>query len=235
MSSDLSISRVKETFENWSLYEAVIQNNYMRHRDLEAALKAIGAAQAEELRIVDLGCGDAWLATHAFRELPVKSYFGVDLSEAAVERAKANLAGWQASADVVCGNLAEFVANQANQIANFVLASNSLHHFDSDTKGAILRDCFRILSPGGIFCWIDPFRNEQESREVYLKRLTDVMLKDWIALPDVARQMAAQHVWDSDYPETEAAMNHLSRQAGFESGERFLHDELFGAWRFLKK
>lgn len=234
MPQDKSVARIKEAFENWSMYDAVIQHNYMCHRELVGGLKKIAADLAGGLRIVDLGCGDAWLATQAFRDLPVDHYLGVDLSEAAVERARSNMSSWGARASVHCGNIAEFVATLGDDSAGLILASNSLHHFGSDQKAEIVRHCFRILAPREIFCWIDPVRNDDESREVYLRRLTTVMQHDWIGLTEDQRRRAIEHVWECDFPETASGMRQCIEQAGFTFGERFLQDVLFGAWKYAK-
>src|SRR5690349_12531759 len=129
---DAAISEIKETFENWVMYEAVIRHDYMCHRELIEQLRGIAVGVAGELQIVDLGCGDAWLASQAFCKLPIASYRAVDLSESAAERARQHVAPWESRAEVYCGDLAAFVANPPDQSANFVLASNSLHHFGSD-------------------------------------------------------------------------------------------------------
>ncbi len=94
MRLDSSISRIKETFENWAMYEAVVRNNYMFHNELVSGLKSIAAEVSGGLRIVDLGCGDSWLATSAFRDFKVDSYLGVDLSESATQRGQQNTAPW---------------------------------------------------------------------------------------------------------------------------------------------
>jgi SAM-dependent methyltransferase len=215
MQSDSSISRVKATFENWAMYEAVIRHNYMFHNQLVAALKTIAAEISGSLRIVDLGCGDSWLAAHAFRDSQVESYFGVDLSESAIERAKSNVASWASRACLSCDNIAECVAMLPENSANLILASNSLHHFEGHGKIAILQTCFRILKPGGVLCWIDPARNDGESREEFLARLTNVMQHEWIGLSQDQRDRATQHVWSSDYPETERWMRKNTEEAGF--------------------
>lgn len=234
MSHDAAISRVKQTFEDWSMYEAVVRHDYMRHQELVRGLSSIAAGVSGGLSIVDLGCGDAWLATNAFRGLPVESYHAVDLSESAVDRARDNVNMWGQAATVEQGDIAEFVAKLAAESANFILASNSLHHFDAGGKAAILGHCFRSLRPSGVLCWIDPIRTENESRDEYLTRLTTIMLNDWTGLSEDQRRRATQHVWDSDYPETESWMRQTCEQAGFSFGRRFLQDELFGAWTFLK-
>jgi SAM-dependent methyltransferase len=234
MQQDASPSRVKETFDNWSLYDAVIQNNYMQHRELAIALRAIAQQLPEDLRIVDLGCGDAWLALHAFAGLSPAEYKGVDLSEAAVLRAQQHVAHWGPHASVQCGNILDFVAALPNSSVSLVLASYSLHHFGEVHKAEIVKQCFRILKPGGSFCWIDPVRNGDESRDAYVCRLTDSMQADWIGLDEVQRKRATQHVWDCDFPETASWMHDCCTAAGFQNGRTFLHTQVFGGWQFVK-
>lgn len=234
MPHDAEVSRVKETFEDWSMYEAVVRHDYMCHQELARGLHTIGAAPGEALRIVDLGCGDAWLATHAFSGLPVQSYHAVDLSDSAVDRARDNVKAWGQAATVEQGNMAEFVAGLAAGSANLVLASNSLHHFDTAGKAAIVGHCFRTLVPQGTLCWIDPVLREGESREAYLTRLTTIMMNDWTGLSEDQRRRSTQHVWDSDFPETEARLMRICEAAGFRFASRFLENELFGAWAFMK-
>jgi ubiquinone/menaquinone biosynthesis C-methylase UbiE len=228
------LSHVKETFEDWSMYETVIQHNYMHHEELVHRLADVALEIAGPLTIVDLGCGDAWLASHAFQEVAIDQYLAVDLSEAAVQRAKRNISTWGSRGSVTCGNLAEFVAALPAESADLILASNSLHHLQAAEKAAILQQCFRVLRASGVLCWIDLVRNQDETRETYLRRLTIEMEHDWTALSLDQRRRAIQHVLQSDYPETEAWMQTHAAQAGFQSGVRFLDDRFFGAWKFLK-
>ena len=234
MRLDSATLRIKETFENWAMYEAVVRHDYMRHKDLISGLKAIAAEIRDGLRIVDLGCGDSSLAVGAFRDFQVDSYLGVDLSEAAIQHGRTNTAPWGPNAKLVSGNIAECVAAEPNRSTNLILASNSLHHFSSVDKTAIVRHCFRILEPGGILCWVDPVRNDGESRDAYLGRLTNTMQHDWVELTPDMRDRATEHVLLSDYPETEAWMRQHAAEAGFEFAGRFLQDDLFGAWKFTK-
>src|SRR5262245_49051721 len=177
-----AFARVKETFEQWSMYDAVIQADYMYHAELVATLADWASKQNEPLRIIDLGCGDAWLAAHAFKNANVVAYHGVDVSDSAIERARKNAAIWQSRAEVAAGNLAEFLRKQQDASANVVLASYSIHHFSSEAKIALIADCRRVLAPGGTFLWIDAVRNDDESRDAYIARLTTAMQHDWTAL-----------------------------------------------------
>lgn len=88
------VERVKEVFEQWAMYDAVVRNDYMCHAELASGLDAWATRFGRPLRIIDLGSSDSWLATHAFREAEVDHYLGVDLAESSIERARGNVAIW---------------------------------------------------------------------------------------------------------------------------------------------
>jgi ubiquinone/menaquinone biosynthesis C-methylase UbiE len=227
-------ARVKEVFEQWAMYDAVVQANYMHHAELAAALAAWAAAQREPLRIVDLGCGDCWLATHAWRNANVQSYRGADISDSAIERAREHVAFWQGRAVLHAGNLADYLHGLPAASANTVLASYSLHHFSSEAKIATLAEIARVLAPGGTFFWIDAVRKDNESRDAYIERLTHVMSSDWPVLTTEQAAKACAHVRESDFPETDAWMREHVAAAGFEPPTAFLRAEFFSGYAFNK-
>ena len=234
MSLDSSISRVKETFENWAMYEAVIRHNYMFHQELVAGLKTIAAKISGGLRIIDLGCGDAWLAAHAFCDANVESYLGIDLSESAIRRAQENTALGTGTHNWCVITLPTPSSRCPMRVPISFWRATRCIIFSRMAKPTIVHNCFRILRAGGIFCWIDPARRELENRADFLCRLTDVMQIEWIGLTQPQRDHATEHIWASDYPETEAWMWHQSETAGFQYRGRFLEDNLFGGWEFIK-
>lgn len=231
---DTSFAAVKETFEQWAMYDAVIQGDYMLHNELVATLADWARKHSQPLRIIDLGCGDAWLASHAFRDANIESYHGVDVSESAVERARKNTAIWQGRAGVTAGNLADFLHSQSDGSANVVLASYSIHHFSSPDKIALIADCRRVLAPGGTLLWIDAVRNDDESRDAYIARLTGVMQHDWTNLTEDQRDKACTHVRTSDFPETGRWMRDHVTAADFKFADIILQSEFFDGWAFTK-
>jgi ubiquinone/menaquinone biosynthesis C-methylase UbiE len=226
---------VKKVFEQWAMYDTVVRNNYMRHAELAHAMAAWAESFGRPLRVVDLGCGDAELATSGFRTANVERYWGVDLAESSIERARGRLGIWPGRAEVACGDLAETLHRLPDESANVVLASYSLHHFATNDKLTLLRENWRLLEPGGALLWIDVVRNEGESRQEYLDRLTNAMLHEWVGLTLEQRQTAVDHVRKSDFPEQESSMLEQAEAAGFSLGDTLLQDEFFGAWAFVKR
>lgn len=232
--TDPDVDRVKEVFEQWAMYDAVVRADYMCHAELEKALGEWAAAYGRPLSIVDLGCSDAWLATHAFRHANVAHYLGVDLAESSIERARGNLAIWPGRTELVCGNLADVLAAQPDDSANTVLASYSLHHFSTGDKLKLIGEIRRLLMLGGVFLWIDAVRDEGESRDEYIDRLTQVMSNDWDDLTVEQRERGVTHVRTSDFPETKSWMLEHVEAAGFRPSATFLEDRFFDGWAFTK-
>jgi ubiquinone/menaquinone biosynthesis C-methylase UbiE len=228
------VERVKEVFEQWAMYDAVVRHDYMCHAELAKALGQWAAAFGRPLRVVDLGCSDASLPTKGFRAATVEHYLGVDLAESSIERARGNLAIWPGRFDLVCGNLADVLATLPENSANMVLASYSLHHFSTDDKLKLVGQVWRLLEPGGSFLWIDAVRNDGETHDAYIDRLTRSMSNDWIGLTVEQRQRGVEHVRTSDYPETKSWMFEHVEAAGFRPGGTLLQNEFFDGWAFLK-
>jgi ubiquinone/menaquinone biosynthesis C-methylase UbiE len=229
-----SFSRVKEVFDGWAMYQAVVDAGYMHHAEIVATLADWAQKQKDPLRIIDLGCGNSWLATHAFANANVASYHGVDVSDSASTLAQANIAIWPSRAEVVAGNLADFLRYVPDASANVILASYSIHHFSTEAKVDLINECRRVLEPGGTFIWIDAVRRNDESHNAYIARLTGVMHNDWTALTSDQRDKACMHVRESDFPETSSWMlNHVAA-AGFDRPETILQQEFFDGWAFTK-
>ena len=228
-----SFARVKETFDTWSMYQAVVDAGYMYHAELVATLAAWAAKQPEPLHIIDLGCGDSWLATHAFKNANVASYHGVDVSDASA-LAHANIAIWPGRADVVAGNLADFLHARPDNSANLILGSYSIHHFSTEAKIDIINHCHRVLTPDGTLIWIDAVRRDDESHDAYIARLTNTMAHDWTALNADQRDKACTHVRECDFPETAAWMLSHVEAAGFRPASTILSHDFFRGWAFSK-
>ena len=229
-----AVLAVKQTFEQRSMYDAVVAGNYMHHAKLIAKLAGWAKEFGRPLRIVDVGCGDASLATKSFAAAPIEQYVGVDIAESSIEQARATTASWKGRVELICGNLFDSLHSMAAGSANVVLASYSLHHFSTADKIKLLREIGRVLQPGGALLWIDAVRDEGESRDEFVNGLAGEIKRDWTLLSVEERGRAAEHVLTSDFPETEAWMMEQTAATGFEVVETLLKGESFRGWTFLR-
>ena len=231
---DHSLDRVKQVFEQWSLYDLIIHHNYMRHTELVTCLNKFVKQTEIRREVIDLGCGDAWMAKHVFQDMVLESYLGVDLSDTALQEAADQLTDWKSEKQFRQGDIAEVLAEAPANSANTALASYSLHHFYDDQKLILLDQIHRILEKDGQFLWIDLARIAPQTRDQYVDEITSHICHTWKALSDSQNEQAVQHVLESDFPATEAWMLEHTARVGLQLDRCLFRDEYFGAWVFVK-
>ena len=122
-------------FAKWSMYEQVLDNDYMFHaaiyRGVERHLANYFAARP--ISILDLGCGSARHFSAALAGRTISEYRGYDLSEAALAEARQNLAGVGCQVDLRRGDLLEALKDE-NGAFDLIFCGFSLHHLTADAK-----------------------------------------------------------------------------------------------------
>jgi hypothetical protein len=68
----------------------------------------------------------------------------------------------------------------------------AIHHLDDHAKVAFLQAARRRMSPGGLFLWVDVFREPGESREAYVARYTQRIQQGWPQLTAGARDQPSE-------------------------------------------
>ena len=232
---DPSLDRIKQVFEQWSLYDLIIQHNYMRHSELVTCLNEFVKQSKIRRKVIDLGCGDAWMTKHIFQDVVVESYLGVDLSDTALHEAADQLSPWTSDKQFSQGDIAELLAETPANSANTALASYSIHHFRDDQKLILLEQIHRILEEDGQLLWIDLARIEPQTRDQYVDQMANHIRHTWQALNESQTEQAVQHVLDSDFPATETWMLEHTTQAGLQLDCCLFRDEYFGAWVFVNR
>ncbi|WP_428306421.1 class I SAM-dependent methyltransferase [Lacipirellula sp.] len=228
--STIDSASVKAVFEQRSMYDAVVDGDYMFHAEINVALGEWSRAFGRPLRIVDLGCGDARVAARGFADAAVASYVGVDLAESSIAEARRNTAVWSDRVDLICGDLLDALQQMPAGLANVVLASYSLHHFGTAEKRTLLAEIARVLEPNGVLLWLDAVRRDDESRDEYIATLTGEVMDSWTALTIDERERACEHIRTADFPETEAWVMEAIAGAGFTVGDRLFESDLFRGW-----
>jgi ubiquinone/menaquinone biosynthesis C-methylase UbiE len=125
----------------------LVREERVRGRLLEAA--EIG----EAARVLDLGCGTGSLVVMLKRRHPSARVAAIDPDPKALARARAKLARAGAEVELQQG-FADALPYAAGAFDR-VLSSLMLHHLTAADKDAALRECFRVLAPGGTLHVLD--------------------------------------------------------------------------------
>jgi len=96
----------KENFFGWDIYKKMIDNNYMYHSEIISLIKE-KIAHMESLSILDLGCGDSYVAANSISPDQLHSYLGIDTSETAIRISKNNLSNHMGDIAHINGNLSK--------------------------------------------------------------------------------------------------------------------------------
>lgn len=130
--------------------------------------------------IYDLGCGPGGLIPYLLTKSD--QVIGVDSSPKMVEEAQITFAG-NTHVSLIHSQL-ENVAASATQEADAVVASMVLHHLSNPP--AVIREIYKILKPGGVFCLVDLKKHNQEFMRDNFADLwlgfDYSLLQDWLEL-----------------------------------------------------
>lgn len=206
-------------FKGWQLYQNIIQNNCMEHREIGTALRRVFDALDPEFSVLDLGCGDSSMAIKALEGLRVSRYTGVDLTAPALEIARANFHD-RYPATWVHANMVDYIAT-CDQQFDVILTSFAMHHLPADIKQAWLADIAKHLMPTGCLVLIDTCCPEGMSRDETIQLYLDD-IAGW-PLTDAEKGAIADHMWSSDFPESQAFIQAAIRTTGLEPVQIYRH------------
>lgn len=192
-----------EIFNSWDLYDNIVRNNWMRHEQMAQFIR--NATAGAKLCVLDLGCGDGAMARSGLLDCQVEKYVGIDLSQDALQHLQRSQ-GLGPAPEVIHGDIAASIAGLPSKSFDLVLASYSLHHFQSDQKGAILGQIRRVLRPTGKFLWIDIACFEGEDRDGFVARIEREIQTTWVPMPQQHRDDAIEHIRNHDFPERQSWM-----------------------------
>jgi SAM-dependent methyltransferase len=214
-----------QLFQEWQVYEKLLIHDYMDHRAFFARLQdEILARFSRPVRLLDLGCGDLAPVASLLKEIPVKSYVGIDESDVALALAAERLDRLQVPGRLVKGDLLD-VLPDLPETFDVILASFSLHHLASPAdKQATLEAARRHLAADGLFALIDVVCAEAEPRERYVKRWIEHADGRYQELLPAEKAVLFDHVNARDFPVSLADWQQMSKQAGLQEFHVLLQD-----------
>ncbi|AFY32074.1 class I SAM-dependent methyltransferase [Calothrix sp. PCC 7507] len=222
---------LKEFFnDQWKIYQKVLNNNYMGHREIYNILHELLVSYFQKpFTMLDLGCGDSSFISKALVNTNIASYHGVDLSITALEIAKKNLAITQCDTTLIPGDfsqLSSLLASGQNNKFDAILISFALHHLHLEQKDYFIEQLQHFLTPGGVFILIDVVRQKEEDRATYIRRYLDDVQQRWSLLSEKEYSMVKEHISSSDFPETQQTLQEISLKSGFTRVECLYQDAL---------
>ena len=220
-----SEEEIKEFFQQWNVYQKIIAMNYMMHREMYDYLQdSLKDTSGKPVRILDVGCGDAAIVARALTGKQAGAYWGIDLSAAALTCAADNLKDIDCEKQFIEADFSEAI-NQIDQTFDFVIAGFSLHHLVKNEKDNFFKRARKRLTKDGCIVVYDLIRNNNESRDAYLKRLCETYKQQWTVLTKQEMEEIFTHINNNDYPEQVAYYENTAEKLDFPQYELTFRDE----------
>ncbi|MDB5563303.1 MAG: hypothetical protein JWN11_2721 [Hyphomicrobiales bacterium] len=200
--------------QDWQIYRKMVENNYLFHKEAYEQLhKLLVEEFSRPFSFLDVACGDAGAAVDALMGTRVARYFGIDLSQDALDLAAENLTRLNCPTDLKEADFAEAL-REWQQPVDVVWIGLSLHHFGGAEKLELMREARRIVGADGLFAIYENASPDGEDRETWLRRW-DMQEPLWRAYSPAEWNAMRAHVHGNDFPETSSGWHALGHEAGF--------------------
>jgi hypothetical protein len=220
--------------EQWATYRKLVESDYLSHIEVGRILQeTLNQVFASPFCFLDIACGDATMMKAALRGTRVLHYHGIDLSQAALELAAANLAGVPFEVDLDHRDFVEAMMGRPDH-AEAAWCSLSVHHLATDDKLRLMKAIRGATGARGIFLLYEPTRRADEDRAGFLDRFMRTNQPLWTALTPAEWDQIWHHVSTCDFPETAAVWCELGREAGFGDARQVFDDrtDFYRLFRF---
>jgi SAM-dependent methyltransferase len=225
----------KNFFDEWSIYDQVLDHNYMHHDEIYRDVQRILADRYESrpFAILDLGCGSARHLVRALKGRSVSRYVGYDLSDVALAHAARNLVELGGPFEVRQGDLLEGV-RAGGETFDVIFTSFALHHLAFAEKSTFFQFAYRRLNQDGMLLLIDTARDDGEDREIYLDRYCAWLRSRCETLSPEGLDLLCTHIRNNDFPETAGRLEAMGARAGFSRPGKINRFRWHHTWCFNK-
>jgi hypothetical protein len=201
--------------EQWTTYRKLVESDCLAHRAVSAILRGtLNGVFTSPFCFLDIACGDASTMKAALRGTQVRHYHGIDLSQAALDLAAANLAELPFEVDLDHRDFVEAMLRRPEH-ADASWCGLSIHHLSTADKLRLMKAIRGATGARGIFLLYEPTRRVDEDRAAYLDRFMRTNKPLWRVLTPAEWDQVWHHVTTCDFPETAAVWCELGRDAGF--------------------
>lgn len=217
MNDTASSDPIRVFFDLWSLYDRVLDLDYMAHDALYREVsRAVGAHFGDRpFSVLDLGCGSGRHLAPALQPYSIVRYEGHDLSPVAIGHARRNFSVLGCPLQFGEGDLRDPL-RKGGEPFDLIFSGFTLHHFTREERAEIFALIRRRLAPGGLFLLVDSMRAENENRELWLDRYCGWIEAEWRDIPVEGLRAIVGHIRECDQPGTLSEHEALGRAAGFE-------------------
>jgi SAM-dependent methyltransferase len=202
--------------QQWQIYRKFVDNNYFYHREVYCQLHRILVDEVDRpFRFLDIACGDARATVDALKGTQVAHYYGIDLSQTALDLARESLAALACPVTLDHRDFVEVLRDRSEPV-DVVWIGLSLHHLLAPAKLTLMREIRSVVGERGLFLIYENTSPDDEDRDAWLLRWERQSQPLWTALTPEDYEAMWAHVRANDFPETTSRWHSLGHEAGFD-------------------
>jgi hypothetical protein len=220
--------------QQWATYRKLVEHDQLSHREVGRILReTLAEVFRSPFSFLDIACGDASTIKASLQGTAVRDYRGIDLSQAALELAAANLAGAPFKVELDHRDFIEALLDE-EVAADAAWCGLSVHHLATDDKRRLMAAIRSAIGQRGLCMLYEPTRLAGEDRAAFLDRFARVNRPLWRVLTAAEWDQIWDHVTTCDFPETAETWRRLGRDAGFATAREVFTDptDFFRLYRY---
>ncbi|MCP3027712.1 trans-aconitate 2-methyltransferase [Halobacillus sp. A5] len=141
-------------------------------------LQVINHFTSSPKRIMDLGCGNGFLAEVLLKSYPEASAVLLDHSKPMVETARNDMNDYRDRCDIVHADFSQSIQKYGGKGSlDCIVSGYAIHHLPHEKKRELYQEIYELLAPGGIFINIE----HTASATPELEKLHDELFVDHLA------------------------------------------------------
>ncbi|MGE8081475.1 class I SAM-dependent methyltransferase [Peribacillus loiseleuriae] len=107
-------------------------------------------------RIMDLGCGNGFLAEILLKSYPEASAVLLDHSEPMIENARVHMKDYMNRCEIILDDFSHSIGQYAEAgTVDCIVSGYAIHHLPHTKKKELYQEIYKVLAPGGIFINIE--------------------------------------------------------------------------------
>ncbi|WP_053996686.1 class I SAM-dependent methyltransferase [Lysinibacillus macroides] len=132
-------------------------------------LQIVDYFNANPKKIIDLGCGNGFLAEILLKSYPEAIAILIDHSEPMIENARINMKDYLERCEMINGDFSESLTEYADRgTVDCIVSGYAIHHLSNEQKRILYSEIFDILAQGGIFINIEHVASATPKIENYM-------------------------------------------------------------------
>lgn len=181
-------------------------------------------------KVMDLGCGNGFLAELLLKTYPEATAVLVDHSEAMIKKAQVHMDPYKDRCQIFHGDFSQHIQQYAGANSlDCIVSGFAIHHLSHEMKKTLYQDIYKLLSPGGVFINIE----HTASATPEIEKLYDQLFINHLAAYNKRdrREVAAEYLNRPDKEDNILAS--ADQQVGWLRNIGFSHADCYFKWMEL--